>query len=254
VWFPVLRGRIDRRILVNFRLDPAVLAGLLPRPFRPKVVRGFAMGGICLIRMNDLAPNFLPFSVVRSSENGALRFAVEWDEDGRTGQGVYIPERFTTAPLAVFMGQRTFPGKHSRVHFKVEESDGRYSVEMDGPVPLAIRARATDSFAGSQVFGSLDEASEFFRNGALGYSDAARRPNTFDGLELRIFDWKVQPLAVEEVRCPFFEDPKRFPPGSAAFDHALLMRGLRNEFHSVKGICCTPAAPQQAAPLTPAAR
>lgn len=250
MWFPVLRGRIDRRILVNFRIDPTVLSGVLPYPFRPKVVRGHAVGGICLIRMNDLGPSFLPFSVVRTSENGALRFAVEWEEDGRPFQGVYIPERFTTAPLAVFMGQRTFPGKHTRVHFKVREQGDRYSVEMDGPVPIAIRAQAMDRFVGSQVFQSLDEASEFFRTGSVGYSDAARRPNTFDALELRSFDWNVEPLAVEEVRCPFFEDPHRFPPGTAVFDHALLMRGLRMEFHSIKGMCCVPPIPREPAQLT----
>ena len=30
---PTLRGVIDRRILVNFRVDPNVLATLLPSPF-----------------------------------------------------------------------------------------------------------------------------------------------------------------------------------------------------------------------------
>jgi hypothetical protein len=252
MWFPVLRGRIDRRILVNFRIDPTVLAGVLPYPFRPKVIRGYAVGGICLIRMNDLGPNFLPFSVVRTSENGALRFAVEWEEGGQSYQGVYIPERFTTAPLAVFMGQRTFPGKHTRVNFSVEEQDGHYSVEMDGPVPLAIRAQATDRFEGSEVFQSLDAASEFFRTASLGYSDSARRPHTFDALELRIFDWKVEPLGVEDVRCPYFEDTRRFPAGTAVFDHALLLRGVRNEFHSVKGLCCVPPTPREPAQLTPA--
>jgi hypothetical protein len=29
---PIIRGVIDRRILVNFRADPAVLARLLPPP------------------------------------------------------------------------------------------------------------------------------------------------------------------------------------------------------------------------------
>ncbi len=32
---PAIRGVIDRRILVNYRVDPSVLAGLLPEPFRP---------------------------------------------------------------------------------------------------------------------------------------------------------------------------------------------------------------------------
>lgn len=43
---PVMRGVIDRRILVNYRVDPEVLAPLLPAPFRPKLVGGFGMVGI----------------------------------------------------------------------------------------------------------------------------------------------------------------------------------------------------------------
>jgi hypothetical protein len=42
---PVVRGVIDRRILVNYHVDPTVLQPLLPAPFRPKVVRGVGMVG-----------------------------------------------------------------------------------------------------------------------------------------------------------------------------------------------------------------
>jgi hypothetical protein len=44
---PVIRGVIDRRILVNFRVDPDVLARFLPAPFRPKLVNGAGMAGVC---------------------------------------------------------------------------------------------------------------------------------------------------------------------------------------------------------------
>lgn len=57
---PVVRGVIDRRILVNYRVDPSVIAPLLPPPFRPKLVRGMALVGICLIRLKQLRPAFLP--------------------------------------------------------------------------------------------------------------------------------------------------------------------------------------------------
>ena len=56
----VIRGVIDRRILVNFRADAAVLARLLPAPFRPKLVNGAGMAGVCLIRLKDIRPRFLP--------------------------------------------------------------------------------------------------------------------------------------------------------------------------------------------------
>jgi hypothetical protein len=46
---PVIRGVIDCRILVNYHVAPGVLAALLPPPFRPKLVHGVGVVGICLI-------------------------------------------------------------------------------------------------------------------------------------------------------------------------------------------------------------
>jgi hypothetical protein len=51
------------------------------------------------------------------------------------------------------------------------------------------------------------------------------------GLELRTLRWEVEPLEVETIRSSFFNDPGRFPPGSATFDCALLMRGVEHEWH-----------------------
>ena len=68
---PAIRGVIDRRILVNYRVDPSVLAGLLPEPFRPKLVNGAGMAGVCLIRLKEVRPSFLPPFLGLSSE--ALR-------------------------------------------------------------------------------------------------------------------------------------------------------------------------------------
>src|SRR5262245_5166815 len=80
---PVIRGIIERRILVNYRVDPAVLAKLLPAPFRPKLVRGHGMAGICLIRLGGIRPTFWPKGLggIRS-ENAAHRTAVVWDDAG----------------------------------------------------------------------------------------------------------------------------------------------------------------------------
>jgi Uncharacterized conserved protein (COG2071) len=74
---PVIRGLIDRRILVNYHVDPGVMASLLPPPFRPKVVHGVGMVGICLIWLWKVRPAFLPSWLGISSENAAHRSAIE---------------------------------------------------------------------------------------------------------------------------------------------------------------------------------
>ncbi len=57
---PTIQGLIDRRILVNYRVSPDVASRLLPRPFRPKLANGFAMAGICLIRLKQVRSGLRP--------------------------------------------------------------------------------------------------------------------------------------------------------------------------------------------------
>src|SRR6201997_2099537 len=101
---PTMRGVIDRRILVNYRVDAAVLAKLLPAPFRPKLVGGFGVAGICLIRLKHIRPRFLPAWLGLSSENAAHRIAVEWEQGGQTREGVFIPRRDTSSRLNALAG------------------------------------------------------------------------------------------------------------------------------------------------------
>lgn len=231
---PTIQGVIDRRILVNYRVDPEVAARLLPAPFRPKLAHGHAMAGICLIRLKQIRPAFVPVPIGIGSENAAHRFAVEWDRDGRRREGVFIPRRDTSSRLNTIVGGRLFPGEHHHARFDVSETDDRLRVEFesdDGQAQVSVAARRGDGLPADSVFRSVDEASRFFEGGAVGYSathDAAR----YDGLELRCKTWAVQPLAVEAVRSSYFDDRSKFPEGSATFDCALLMRGVEHEWHT----------------------
>ena len=90
---PIVHGVIDRRILVNYRVDPDILTRMLPPPFRPKLVAGVGMVGVCLIRLRNVRPRFLPAVVGIGSENAAHRIAVEWEAGELVQRGVYIPRR-----------------------------------------------------------------------------------------------------------------------------------------------------------------
>ena len=101
---PVLKGTIKRRLLVNFRVDPAIQKRL-PTPFRPKLHRGHAIAGICLIRLEHIRPAGLPALIGFSSENAAHRIAVEWtDVSGTAREGVFIPRRDTGSRLNSLAG------------------------------------------------------------------------------------------------------------------------------------------------------
>ena len=254
---PVIRGVIDRRILVNYHVDPGVLAHLLPAPFRPKVIRGAGLVGICLIRLKKVRPACFPSRLGISSENAAHRAAVEWDDHGVVREGVFVRRRDTNSWLNSLAGGRLFPGIHHHAKFTVEESADRFAVALrsdDEVTSMSVRSRRVDRLPTSSVFRSLEEASAFFQAGSLGYS-ATSNPSRFQGLELRCRKWQVEPLDVEEVRSSFFDDVSQFPRGSIEFDSALLMRGIEHEWHGKADLCCVPSivADSAPAPTVPAA-
>lgn len=232
---PKIKGIIDRRILINYKIDKEVLENYLPKPFKPKLVNNKGIAGICLIRLKEIRPKGLPKQIGISSENGAHRIAVEWNENGQLKEGVYIPRRDTNSKLNSLVGGTLFPGIHHFAKFKVHENEGSFDVSFksDDDTFLSIKAIETNLWDKESIFGNLESVSEFFKNGSIGYS-----PNNknFDGLELKTETWNVSLLEVEKVKSSFFENENIFPEGSVIFDNALLMKNIEHEWIGLKKI------------------
>lgn len=233
---PVLQGLIRRRILLNYRADPEVVRALLPERFRPKIWRGYAVVGICLIRLEEIRPKGMPALLGVASENVAHRMAVEWeDEDGTPREGVFIPRRDTGSRLNAWAGGRVFPGVHHLSRFQVEDEGGRIRLRVEADdseeALVSLVAKECAQWPEGSIFGSLEESSRFFEAGCLGHS---ARPTscTLDGLLLKVEEWRVAPLHVEELRSAYFEDLSIFPEGSIQYDHALIMRDIAHEWVS----------------------
>ena len=231
---PTLSGTIKRRILVNFRADPETVQQLLPEGFRPKLHRGKAIAGICLIRLEHIRPKMAPEFLGLSSENAAHRIAVEWDENGETREGVYIPRRDTDSTLNSLAGGTLFPGEHNRADFTVNETGDRIDFSMksrDEEVKVEFNGTYADDLPKDSIFEKLEDSSEFFRGGALGYS-VTRGQKHLDGITLETKEWKVRPLDVEHVVSTYYGDKSVFPEGTIEFDHALIMQDVEHEWHA----------------------
>jgi len=233
---PAITGIIRRRILLNYRVDPDIVQKILPTRFRPKLIGGQAIAGICLIRLEEIRPKGLPRIVGISSENSAHRIAVEWEKDhGETSEGVFVPRRDTDSCLNSLAGGRVFPGVHHHSDFTVKDGDGKISLSIsadDIADPLIdLTVSETDQFPETSVFSSLSESSDFFEGGCIGYSS---RPDSckLDGLLLKVPNWQVSALKVHHVQSAFYDDTSVFPTGSIHLDHALLMRDIPHEWHS----------------------
>jgi len=227
---PTLHGYIDRRILVNFTVDPEIIRKIIPQPFYPQVYNGKSIVGICLIRLKQIKPKGLPDFIGISSENAAHRVAVAWKENEIVKQGVYIPRRDTSSLLNSLAGGRIFPGKHYLAKFNVQEGNGNYHIDYisSDNASISIDAKVTSEFDSNSIFDNIENVSEFFKNGASGYSPVK---NKFEGLQLKTYTWQMQPLEVLNVHSSFFEDELIFPRGSIKFDSALLMKGIEHEWN-----------------------
>jgi hypothetical protein len=235
---PAIRGVIKRRILVNYRVEPEALRGVVPPPFKVRLVDGYAMAGVCLIRLERVRPSAVPGpDVGLASDNVAYRVAVGWDdpETHEPRQGVYIPRRDTSSSLQRAFGGRFFPGEYHHSRFGASDHDGQISVTVsseDGGGDVELKASEVDAFPDGSVFGSLAEASKFFEEGSVGYS-AKQHDDRLDGLLLLTDSWTVRPLDIHHAHSSFFERIATSAPGSVSFDNALIMRDVPHEWQAL---------------------
>ena len=236
-----IQGIIDRRILLNYRVEPAALAAQLPAPFRPQVINNWGIAGVCLIRLRDVRPSWMPGFCGLGSENAAYRTAVEWDTETGVQQGVFVWRRATSSRLNAIAGGRVFPGVHSHREFAVKETERTFNVsvaESAHALPeLAVETKLSSKFE-SVVFRSFQRATACICCDAIGYSPD-RSGRTFEGLHLELHDPKSESLEVTALRSEFFEDEDRFPRGTAHFDHAVLMRGVHHRWISQPNLSAT---------------
>jgi hypothetical protein len=219
---PALAAVIERRLLINYRLDPGVAATLLPEGLRPQLVDGSAVAGVCLIRLGSLRPEWMPATIGWRAENAAHRIAVEWDDAQGTHQGVYIPVRHSASWLPVAVGGRFFPGVHRHATFTGSETANRIRVGLAASDLRVSADVAVVKEWSSGLFPGVDDASAFFRAGSTGWSPR-RRGADLDGLTLETSQWRVEPGRMLHVESSFFD---ALPEGSAQFDSVLVMRDV----------------------------
>lgn len=219
---PTLRAQVRRRLLITYRVDPEVAASLVPFPFRPQLVNGSAVAGVCMIGLQAVRPGWLRFRLGFRTENVAHRVAVEWDEDGGTRSGVYIVERHSSSLLPVLGGGRLFPGVQRRGRFDLDEDSDRFRVRMTAPgIRVAVDVETGGGWQ-SELFATVDESSEFHRQGSVGWSPCVNGDGV-EALELTSKEWAAEAGFVHSVESSFFES---LPEGSAVLDSALVMRDL----------------------------
>jgi hypothetical protein len=228
-----LDATLARRVLVNYAADPEVVEPLLPAPLRPMLVGGDAVVGICFVQLTHARPHGLPATLGVRCEAAAHRVAVEWGPHDAVEHGVYVLRRDTSSLLTRLAGGRLFAGVHQGARFEAVDGHDRWRIAYqahDGTVGAEVDATLAPATS-SRLFRDLDEASAFFRLGAVGWSPTRR--GGLEGLRLDTRTWSLEALRIEHVRSSFYDDHERFPSSAIQLDSAFLMRGLRTRWSAV---------------------
>jgi len=236
---PIIEGIIARRILVNYRVDPAVAAKLVPKPLEIATHNGLAVVGICLIRLEQLRPRGFPSAVGMSSENMAHRMAIRYPGgNGSTNEmsdGVYVLRRETDQCLVRLLGGRLFPGIHGPASFKVNESSAGIRMDVtsaDGKADVNLEVLRHPEWNATKLFQSFDEMSRFFKKGDCGFS-CSLHGGKLEGIQLKTLQWTLSPLQTVRVRSAFYDDESIC---SIGFDCAVMMSGVPHEWHEIADI------------------
>jgi hypothetical protein len=236
---PVIEGNIKRRILINYQLTPQEAMKLLPSPFRPKLMKGKAIIGICLIRLEQMRPSLSSWLKCGiTSENAAHRIAVEWEENGISKEGVYIFRRDTNSILNQISGGRIFPGEQMSSKFIISDLDKRIDFKMisaDGKTDVRFKGEETDKLPSTSVFSTIEELSEFFRGGADGYSPT-KKGDCLQGMCLVTHTWNMTPLHIETLDTTFFTNTLQISRDSIKLDSVVIMRDISHEWKSLSSI------------------
>ena len=103
-----------------------------------------------------------------------------------------------------------------------------YQVEIGDFVKF--KGKVASQYDTKSVFPTLDQASDFHAKGSVGYS-LSRDKSHFQGMELRLLEWDIQPMHIESAFVRLYD--QTFPTGVAKLDSAMIMRGLKHEWHRI---------------------
>ena len=229
-----VKGKITHRILLNYKIDADVMKRNLPPEFEPKLVNGYAIGGICQVSLSEMRPNGLPSIVGVSSHNAAHRIAVTCNQ----GEGVFVTRRDTNSNLNTFSSGTFFPGVYKKAKFDIETDTNLYEVQIskDNNILMSFKGKLSTSIPSSSVFNTPQEVSDFFLKGNIGWSKK-ENSEEFDTIELNATSWKMQPLEVISEYSSYFYDESKFPKGSVQLDSAMIMQNLDHSWISREELC-----------------
>ncbi|MDZ7687624.1 MAG: DUF2071 domain-containing protein [Halobacteriales archaeon] len=223
---PAVRGFVESRLLVNYRVDVETLESFLPEPFRAREVgeTGVGVGTVCFTSVEEARPRVLPESVGVSFRTVTHRVHVEIDDGRGVTFCVYVPRRDVSSRFCALAGSLLLPAEFEKAEFRTEEKDGARLITVNGDDVFAgVEAYETDrdDVREGSVFYSLESASRFLCEGGVEFTPSVGRKG---GVEFHADGYEIKPVEVADVRSSYFGRM------GGEFDSAFVMEDIENEW------------------------
>ena len=164
---PAVHDRQGRRILILYRFSPELAESCLRPGYEPRQLKGYALGGIALVRRHGVRSPLIPARII-SSEN-ALHFvdAVQTVRQ-RAEASAMIMRHDTSSRLHAWIGGRgRWQCPHYHARFRVVESPESIDIcgdSDDRQMHVAVKARLTRGMRRESMFRSTDQVLRLLQN------------------------------------------------------------------------------------------
>jgi uncharacterized protein YqjF (DUF2071 family) len=223
-----MRTLFRRCFLVNFAVDPVVMAACLPTGLEPDLHADQAWLSIVIAEMERMRPAFLP-AALGFTYNQVVYRAVVRKGDGR---GVYFLRSDADNRLISLAGDLLTFFRFHYTPMEFRRAAGCISCDL-APAPAEaadIHATydlrtASRTLPAESAFADLPQAQQFL---VELYTAFGRTPLTEEILRVRIKrgDWQIAVVQDRRGHYRFMQDGPLFPPGSTRLDSIFYVKQL----------------------------
>ena len=201
---PAVRGVVERRLLVNYRVGLGTLETVLSGPFRGREVgeSGMGIGSICITKVENARPRFAPGFLGIPVETATHRIYARVEGSGE--HCVYVPRRDVSSGFHAFVMGSLLPTEFSQGEFRTEVKGGEQKIQIDcgnEVVGVVFDEAERDEVDEDSVFYSLESASVFLCEGGVEYSLSG---DVYSGVEPCPGEQDLNPVDVEDERSSYF--------------------------------------------------
>jgi len=221
--------------LVNFLMDPATLARVLPPPLEPDLAGGRAFLSVVIADMDRMRPAFLPAVCGVTYRQVVYRAVVRCGPE----RGVHFLCSDADNRLMVFMGNllsffsfheaRIIGGRSGRKHHidLATAPDGHANIHASFDLASASRTVPAGS-----VFPSFDEAQAFLVELYAAFHPQAGE-SAVSTVRIKRGAWHISFVDAPRARFAFMDGSAAFPAGSTRVDSVMYVEDIEYSWQTL---------------------